>query len=170
MKRLALVLLLSLVPAGAFAQQQQPREVTTENKIEMAVGQTKRLRFSDPFGQIVFSQKDIAEALPPQGDQEFAFFAKAPGITRLIVTTADGKTLYDAEIFVSPDRGTLVKIYGTGKNDDLNAGYIGIYCDPFGCSRPDKDLPAPTSVTVNRHTSRGSGAGPVARPPGGAGF
>lgn len=165
----AFVLVAALLLAGnAWAQ--QPREVATENQIQMAVGQTKRLQFGSPFGQIVFSQKDIAEALPPQGDQEFAFVAKSPGITRLIVTSADGKTLYDAEIFVSPDRGRLVRIYNTGKNDDLNAGYVAVYCDQFGCSRPDKDLPAPTSVTINRHTYRGSGAGPVARPPGGSGF
>lgn len=168
MKRFALVILFAMTSV-AYAQQ-QPREIVTDNKIDMSVGQTKRLSFKDPFGQIVFSQKEIAEALPPQGDQEFAFVAKAPGITRLIVTTADGKTLYDAEIYVNPDRGHLVRIYNTGKNEDLNAGYSAVYCDQFGCSRPDKDLPQPTSVIVNRQTLRGSGARPVSPPPGGAGF
>lgn len=162
----AFVLVMALLMAGGAWAQQQPRNVGPAEKVEMSVGQTNLLRFNDAFGSIVFSQKDVAELIPPRGDREFAYIAKQPGITRLMVATADGKSLYDAEIFVSPDRGTLVKIYGTGKNDDLNAGFVAVYCDPFGCSRPDKDLPMPTSVTVNRHTSRGSGA----RPPGGSGF
>ncbi len=166
----AFVLVVALLLAGDAWAQQQPREVVTDNKIDMAVGHTRRLQFNEPFGQIVFSNKEIADPITAFGDHAFAFVAKAPGVTRLMVDTKDGKSLYDAEIFVSPDRGRLVRMYNTGKNEDLNAGYSAVYCDPFGCSRPDKDLPPPTSVTINRHTYRGSGAGPVARPPGGSGF
>lgn len=153
---------------SGFAQSPQPpRELTPSSTLDMHVGQTKVLQFSEPFGsgQIVFSQKDIVDPIPPQNDRQLAFIAKTPGITRLYVNGSDGRTLFDAEIIVSPDRGRLVRIYNTGKNDDLNAGYVGVYCDQFGCSRPDKDLPPPTSVNVNRHTHRGSGAGAATAPP-----
>jgi hypothetical protein len=54
---------------------------------------------------------------------------------------------------VTQEAGHRVKIYGTGKNDDVNAGFVSVYCTESGCGRPDKDLPTP-AVTVER-ISRG---------------
>lgn len=148
MKRLALVILLALT--GVAQAQQQVQNVIATNRIDMVVGQTNLLRFNDAIGSIVFSQKDVVEGLPPQGDRQFAFVANKPGVSRLFVSGPDGRSLYDAEIVVTPEPGHMVKIYGTNKNDDLNAGYTAMFCTNTGCERPDKDLPKPTAVTVER--------------------
>lgn len=145
----AFVLMAALLMAGnAWAQ--QPQNVVAADRIDMVVGQTNVLRFNESFGSIVFSTKEVVDALPPQGDRQFAFVATKAGVTRLFVSTPDGKSLYDAEIVVSPEPGHMVKIYGSGKNDDLNAGYVGVFCTSTGCERPDKDLPKPTAITVER--------------------
>lgn len=145
-----LVLMAALLLAGSALAQQQPQNVVTANRIDMVVGQTNLLRFNDSIGSIVFSQKEVVDALPPQGDQQFAFVATKPGVTRLFVSAPDGRSLYDTEIVVTPEPGHMVKIYGTNKNDDLNAGYVGVFCTSTGCERPDKDLPKPTAITVER--------------------
>jgi hypothetical protein len=71
----------------------------------------------------------------------------------MFVFGSEGKRLYGATVTVTPEPGHQVKIYASGKNDDVNAGFISIYCNEFGCGRPDKDLPTP-QVTVER-ISRG---------------
>lgn len=146
----AFVLVAALLLVGTAWAQQPPQNIVAADRIDMVVGQTNLLRFNDSIGSIVFSQKEVVDALPPQGDRQFAFVATRPGVTRLFVTTPDGKSLYDTEIVVTPEPGHMVKIYGTNKNDDLNAGYVAMFCTTTGCERPDKDLPKPTAITVER--------------------
>ncbi len=145
MKRLALVLLLLAGPALAGP----PQEIVAQNQILLAVGQSKTFLFDEPVGRIDFSTKDTAEAVP-QSDQQITVVGTKPGVTQLFISTPSGASMYSAEIVVQPEPGRLVKIYGAHKNDDLNAGYVGVFCTPTGCERPDKDLPKPTAITVER--------------------
>ncbi len=146
----AFVLVVALLMAGSAWAQQAPQNVVAADRIDMVVGQTNVLRFNDSIGSIVYSNKEVTESLPLQVDRQLAFVAVKPGVTRLMVYAPDGKSLYDTEIVVSPEPGHLVKIYGMNKNDDLNAGYVAMFCTSTGCERPDKDLPKPTAITVER--------------------
>ncbi len=68
----------------------------------------------------------------------------------MFVRDPTGKLIYNVDIVVSPEPGRVVKLYGGSKNDDLNAGYSAFYCTDTTCERPDKDLPRPTAITVER--------------------
>jgi hypothetical protein len=144
MKRLALMLL--LLSGSAYAQ---PVEIEPEGLIQLSLGQAKAFEFKDPVGQIYFAPKDIVEGTP-QSDRQFTISPLAPGSTRMFVRSPSGQLIYNVDIVVAPEPGRLVKIYGGSKNDDLNAGYSAVYCTETGCERPDKDLPRPTAVTVER--------------------
>jgi hypothetical protein len=144
MRRLAL--LLALLPGIAWAQ---PNEVESEGLIQLSLGEAKAFEFRDDVSQIFFAPKDIVEATP-QTDRMFTVSPLAPGTTRMFVRGRDSKLIYNVEIVVSPEPGHMVKMYGDKKNDDLNAGYTAVYCTETGCERPDRDLPKPTAVTVER--------------------
>jgi hypothetical protein len=143
MRRLALAFL--LLSGAAWAQ---PQEVPTEGQISLSVGQVKAFRFDQPIGRVDFMNKGTAEAVP-QSDRQITIGGLGTGITQMFVFSPEGRQIYSAEIIVAPEPGHIVKIYGTGKNDDLNAGFASVYCDELGCGRPDKDLPTP-AVTVER--------------------
>jgi Flp pilus assembly secretin CpaC len=149
MKRLAFVFL--LLSGSAWAQ--PPQEIETSDQISVGVGQAKVFRFDEPFGRIDFMPKDTADAVP-QSDRQLSIIGIKAGISQMFVFSPDGKQIYSAAVTVSPEPGRLVKIYGTGKNDDLNSGFIAVYCDASGCGRPDKDLPMPTAITVERSSRR----------------
>lgn len=126
-----------------------PQEIVAKNQILLSVGQSKTFRFDEPVGRIDFATKDTAEAVP-HNDQQITIVGTKPGVTQLFISTPSGASMYSAEIIVQPEPGHLVKIYGTGKNDDLNAGYMAVFCTSNGCSRPDQDLPRPTAITIER--------------------
>jgi hypothetical protein len=149
MKRLVLVAAL-LLSGGAFAQ---PQEVTPIGNISIGVGQTKVLLFDEPIGRIDVIAKNAVETAV-QSDRQMSIIGTNPGETPMFVYSPQGKQLYSATVTVNPEPGHLVKIYGTGKNDEFNAGYIMQFCNELGCGRPDKDLPKPTIYSVER-ISRG---------------
>lgn len=145
-----LVLLLAAYAAlSCNAWAAGPREIVNSNQISLVAGQAKAFVFDEPIGRVDLIHKDIVEAVP-QNDRQISIVGLKAGITQMFVSTPTGQRIYSAEIVVSPEQGRLVKIYGTGKNEDLNAGYVAVYCDEFGCGRPDKDLPQPTAITVER--------------------
>lgn len=144
MKQLALVVLLLSGPAYA-----QPDEIPSEGVISLSIGQAKAFEFADPFGTIYFAPKDVVEGVP-QTDRQFTISPLRPGTTRMFVQSPTGKLVYNVDIVVAPEPGHVVKFYGGSKNDDLNAGYTAVYCTETGCERPDKDLPKPTAITVER--------------------
>ena len=145
MKRFALMLLLLAGPALA----QAPQDIPSNGQILLSVGGTKALQFQEPIVNVDFAHKGIVEG-NPLTDQQLVLSAIAPGVTRMFVRASNGKMIYNVEIVVAPEPGHLVKLYGTSKNDDLNAGYTAVYCTETGCERPDKDLPRPTAITIDR--------------------
>ncbi len=144
MKRWAFALLLLTTPAWA-----QPQEIEPEGLIQLNLGQAKAFEFKEAIGQIYFAPKDIVEGTP-QTDRQFTVSPITSGSTRMFVRDPTGKLIYNVEIVVSPEPGHIVKFYGGSKNDDLNAGYSAMYCTETTCERPDKDLPRPTAITVER--------------------
>ncbi len=129
-----------------------PTEVTPATTISIGIGQTRVYRFDGPIARVNVLTKDTVEAIA-QTDRQISVTGIAAGETQMFVYGEDRNRLFDALIIVTPEPGHLVKIYGTGKNDDANAGHIAVYCNEWGCGRPDKDLPRP-NITVER-VSRG---------------
>jgi hypothetical protein len=156
MKRLALTAVCLLLAGHAWAQ---PQEIESEGLIKLSVGQAKAFEFSEPIGRIDFAPKDIVEGVP-QTDRQFTISPLTSGSTRMFVRDPTGKLVYNVDIVVAPEPGQIVKLYGINKNDDLNAGYTAVYCTEFGCERPDKDLPKPTAITVERLSRFKEGALP----------
>jgi hypothetical protein len=150
MKRLLVAAALVLLATPAFAQ--PPREVVPEGNISLGVGQVKVFMFSEPLSRVNVITKGTVEATP-QSDRQISIVGLAEGATQMFVYSPAGERLYGATVTVTAESGHLVKIYGTGKNDDINAGFVQMYCNEFTCGRPDKDLPVPT-VSVER-ISRG---------------
>jgi hypothetical protein len=149
MKRLAF--LITLMMAGS-ALAQQPEEVIPDGKIALSIGQSKIFRLDEPLNRIDVISKGIVEATA-QSDHQFSIVGTEAGATQLFVFSPEGKRLYSATVTVSPEPGHRVRIYGVGKNDDINAGFVSVYCNDVWCGRPDRDLPTP-NVTVER-VSRG---------------
>lgn len=142
----------ALLAGSAWAQPQAtPDQSAPQNTISMTVGQAQQLKFPEPFDQVRMSSETVVAALPVT-DHLLTLQGLAAGET-IMTVLAGGKTLYSAVIAVSSEPGHLVRIYGTGKNDDANAGHVAVFCDPFGCGRPDKDMPTPT-ISIERF-SRG---------------
>lgn len=137
---------LLLLASGAMAQ--PPEEVVPEGQISLAVGQPKVFRFDEAVSRVDVITKGVVEATA-QSDHQITLIGTDAGTTQMFVFSPQGKRLYSAAITVTAEPGHRVKIYGTGKNDDVNAGFVSVYCNEFGCGRPDKDLPVP-QVTVER--------------------
>jgi len=150
MMRNAVLALLSLT-VSAWAG--PPREIAATQQIILIAGQSKALVFDEQIRDIVLTQKGIAE-VTPLNDRQLSVVGLKAGITQMIVAAPDGRQIYSAEVLVSSEPGHLVKMYGVGKNDDLNAGYSAVYCDDRGCGRPDRDLPLPTAITIERTTRK----------------
>lgn len=146
MKGLLTTVCLLALTGSAWAQ---PDEIQSEGLIQLSIGQAKAFQFEESVGGIYFAPKDIVEGTP-QSDRQFTISPLTSGATRMFVRDVTGRLIYNADIVVAPEAGHLVKIYGGNKNDDLNAGYTATYCTETGCERPDKDLPKPTAITVER--------------------
>jgi Flp pilus assembly secretin CpaC len=145
MKRLALAV--SLLLAGpALAQ---PQEEAPGGLISLSVGQAKVFRFDEPFGRVDFMPKETADAIP-QSDRQLSIVGIKSGTTHMFVFSSDGRQIFSTDITVAQEPGHLVKIYGTSSRDRVaREGFVATYCDEFGCSRPDQDLPRP-AVSVER--------------------
>ncbi len=132
---------------GASAQ--SPQEIATQETISVGVGQAKVFRFGEPFARVEFMPKDTADAVP-QSDRQLSIIGIKPGISQMFVFSPNGQQIYSANVTVAPEPGRMVKIYGTATKDEINnRGFEIVYCDAFGCGRPDKDLPKP-AVSVER--------------------
>lgn len=142
--KLAAALLLLASPAFA----QPPTEVVPPGDYSLAVGQVKVLKFDENIAQVSVATKGTIEATA-QSDRQITIAGVAVGETQIYFFDANNKSIYAATVTVTSEKGHLVKIYGSGKNDDVNAGYTAMYCNEFSCGRPDKDLPVP-QVTVER--------------------
>lgn len=152
--RIFLALIVLAMTAPALAQPEKlAQEVIPDHEIFLTVGQVRVFRFDEQIGSVNLLTKGPAEATA-QSDRQISVLGSEAGETQLYVFGQDGKRIYSAIINVSAERGHLVRMYGTGKNDDVNAGYVAVYCHDTGCGRQDKDLPAP-SVSVQR-VSRGA--------------
>jgi len=127
-------------------------EVVPEGRISVAVNQVKSFRFDEPISRVDVTTKGTIEAAA-QSDRQISIQGVAVGETQMFVSTAEGKRLYGAIVTVTSESGHIVRIYGSGKNDDVNAGFSSVYCNEVACGRPDRDLPVP-NVTVER-ISRG---------------
>jgi hypothetical protein len=132
----------------AFAQ--PPTEVIPETQIYLGVGQTRVYRFDAVIGRVNILTAGTVTAAA-QTDHQISVSGEAPGETQIIVFSPEGARLLEAIVTVTVERGHQVKIYGTGKNDDANAGFNLVYCNELGCGRPDRDLPIPT-ISVERVT------------------
>ncbi|WP_141342772.1 pilus assembly protein N-terminal domain-containing protein [Bradyrhizobium sp. USDA 3458] len=150
MKRLVLIVAALTLSDGALAQ---PREVIPTDQISLARGQIKVLVFDEQIGRINVVGKGIVEA-EPQTDKQMSVEGIGSGSSQLFVFSKDGKQIYSAAVVVTAELGHLVKIYGNNKNDDLNAGHVLVWCNEFGCGRPDGDLSKPTSFGVERVRNR----------------
>lgn len=146
MKRLALMAGFLLLAGHAWGQ---PQEIEPEGLISLSVGQAKAFEFKEQVGAVYFAPKDVVESVP-QTDKQFTISPLTSGTTRMFVRDPTGKLIYNVDIVVAPEPGRIVKLYGGSKNDDLNAGYTAVYCTELTCERPDKDLPKPTAITVER--------------------
>lgn len=133
--------------SSAWAQ--SPQESPPPDLISLSVGQAKSFRFEQPFAKIEFMPKDTADAVP-QSDRQLSVVGIKTGTTHMFVFGSNGSPIYSAEVAVAPESGRMVKIYGATSKDDIsNRGFEVVYCDEFGCGRPDKDMPKP-SVSVER--------------------
>lgn len=146
MKQFAFAACLLALSGSAWAQ---PKEIQPDGIIQLSIGQARAFEFKEPFGEIYFAPKDVVESVP-QSDRQFTISPLTSGTARMFVRDPTGKLMYNADIVISPEPGHMVKLYGRNKNDDLNAGYIAVYCTETGCERPDKDLPKPSAFTVER--------------------
>ncbi len=147
MKRWLLVTALLFSAGNAVAQ--APQEVIPEGEIWLAVGQIKIFRFEETIGRVNVVTQGQVEATP-QSDRQISLVGVAAGSTQMFVFNPDGKRLYGATVNVTSEPGRIVKMYGTGKNNDLyNPGFTAMSCNEFGCARPDKDLPVP-QISIER--------------------
>jgi len=155
--RLLVAVAATILAGSAWAQSEVRPEITVPtDAISMSVGQAQELNFPTVFDRIELSTDAVVQA-KPLTDRVMTLHGLAAGET-LMTVFAGGRKLYSARVTVSAEPGHLVKIYGSGKTDDVNAGHIAVMCNEFGCGRPDKDMPRPT-VEVRRIT----GVGPINR-------
>ncbi|MBR0875461.1 pilus assembly protein N-terminal domain-containing protein [Bradyrhizobium tropiciagri] len=141
MKRIVLIAAALLMSGGVFAQ---PREVIPTDQISLARGQIKVLIFDEQIGRINVVGKGIIEA-EPQTDKQLSIEGIGSGSSQIFVFSNDGKQIYSAAVVVTAELGRLVKIYGNSKNDDPSAGHTLVWCNEFGCGRPDGDLSKATA-------------------------
>lgn len=151
MKRLVLMAAL-LFSGAALAQPGASVEVQPGDPLDLARGQTKVLRFTEPVSEVVVLTKGVVDTKAVT-DRQMAISGIGPGTARIIVFSRDGNQIYDSEVTVTPEPGRIVKIYGQNKDDDMGTGYTALFCNEFGCGRPDYDIPRP-QVTVQRIKNR----------------
>lgn len=148
----AATILLSCAFAGAVSAQ-DPVEVTPDGNFSLGLGEIKVFRFQQTVGSVNVIRKGVVEALA-ESDRQISVHATGLGITQVYIFDPNGQKLYSASFSVNPEAGRQVKIYGTTKRGDPNAGYVSVWCNARGCGRSDKDLPAP-EITIRRIISEG---------------
>jgi len=141
--RILTIVAATFLAGSAFAQPDTaPVLSVPEDNITMSVGQSHKLSFPTIFDRIELTSDAVVQA-KPLSDRVMTLHGVAAGETMMTVFIA-GRELYSALVTVSAEPGHLVKIYGSGKNDDVNAGHVAVFCNEFSCGRPDKDMPRPT--------------------------
>jgi len=151
--RIVAAVVAALMTSSAWAQSKTaPVLSVPEDAISMSVGQAQKLSFPTVFDRVELTTDTVVQA-KPLTDRVLTLHGLAAGET-LMTVFAGGQELYSATIIVSAEPGHLVRMYGNGKSDDVNAGHTAVFCNNVGCGRPDKDMPRP-SVEVRRITTGG---------------
>jgi hypothetical protein len=139
---------------------QTPQVVAPDEQIELAIGESRTLKFSDSIQSAHTTAKGVAEIVP-QTDRIVTVSGVAPGQTLMWVQDTTGRTTYTATITVSAGIGHLVRIYRSDKKD-----FIGFHCNETACGRADLDVrlanggrdpdePVSQSITITRPTGDG---------------
>jgi hypothetical protein len=150
MKRLALALLLLSSPALAQPET-RPGVATTEDVINLAVGQATKLNFPTVFDRIDLTTDTVVQARPLT-DKAMTLQGLAEG--EVIMTVfAGNREVYSATIVVGAERGHTVKLY-----DRTTRDYTGYYCTDLGCGRADKELNGARDVSSTTVVTPGGGA------------
>lgn len=147
MKQFALICCLLATPALAQPDT-APRVVTTEDTINLAVGQATKLNFPRPFDQINMTSDTVVQAKPVT-DRVMTLQGLAEGETILTVMMG-GTALWSGIVIVGAERGHTVRIYD-GKSKD----YLGFYCTDTTCGRADKELNGAREVSSVTTTAGG---------------
>jgi hypothetical protein len=160
MKRLALVFL--LLAGNAWAQ--PPEILEPEDRIELGVGESRTLKFEQPFKSWDSAIPDIVKLLP-QSDRQLTVTGTALGTTLMFIHDEQGSVIYTATVSVLPSAGHLVKIYGNRRGRSSSKDFVSYFCTETGCGRADTDKPEdPTVLSITQtRPSEGGGSDAVTR-------
>ena len=145
------ILGLSIALMTAAHAQNRPEILGTQDTYNLAIGEATRLSFPNTFDRIELTTDTIVQ-VKPLTDRVISLQGLTEGQT-IMTVFAGGKELYSASVIVqSEPGGHLIKLYGSGKNDEQNAGHVAVFCNQKSCGRPDRDLPR-GNVEVRRVSS-----------------
>lgn len=147
MKRLALLAAL-LVAAPALAQ--PPKEIISDDKVELRIGQTRTFEFNKPYNSFAIASDAVAK-VNVLTDRTFTVLGVGPGETLVTINFTD-QDVHRMNVVVG---GRTVRIYGTGKDEK---DYISFFCTNTDCGRGDSDAPQPSSLTVEKRTRNRDGS------------
>jgi len=149
MKLLAAATVLSVVfSAAAYAEApMRPQLVVSKDTISIAVGRSQTFRFENPFDGISIATQGAVDA-SVSTDHEMTLQGIAEGET-IVKVFNGGKELYSAKIIVTPEPGSIVRMYGTRKDVP---DYVGFYCTDRFCGRADKELDGRREVSSQTTT------------------
>lgn len=153
--KLFFALIVLMVSGAAWAQ--PPEVLPVEDYIEMGVGDSRTLRFKEPF-KTPGTASDIVQIIP-HTDHVLTITGLAAGQTFFYVRDDQERIFYTATISILQGAGHLVKIYGHRGRD-----FRGYYCNDAGCGRSDldkklanggRDPDEPNAISVTQPTGGG---------------
>lgn len=146
MKRFVLLAAL-LLAAPALAQ--PPREIMSDDRVELHIGQTRTFEFDKPYTGFSIAS-DAVVKINVQTDRTFTLLGSGPGESLVTINFKDDD-VHRMNVVVG---GRTVRIYGTGKDEK---DYVGYFCTSTDCGRADGDAPQPSGVTVEKRSRNSKG-------------
>jgi hypothetical protein len=146
MKRFVLLAAL-LLAAPALAQ--PPREIMSDDRVELRIGQTRTFEFDKPYTGFSIAS-DAVVKINVQTDRTFTLLGSGPGESLVTINFKDDD-VHRMNVVVG---GRTVRIYGTGKDEK---DYVGYFCTSTDCGRADGDAPQPSGVTVEKRSRNSKG-------------
>lgn len=138
--------LLLLLSGLAYAE--QPQDITPTETINLAVGQTRVLRFQEPIKQAGAASDGVVQ-VTAQTDRRLSLTGIGAGATVLSVYDDQGNEIYNATVVVGQEVGRIIRMYGTSKD------YVGFYCTETACGRADKELNGARDVSSTSYVTPG---------------
>ncbi|MCP1850180.1 MULTISPECIES: pilus assembly protein N-terminal domain-containing protein [unclassified Bradyrhizobium] len=152
MKRFALLSVFMLLCEAALAQ--PPVEVTSDDTIELAPGQTKVVSFDHSISEIKVAAGETIAKIRPMTDRTFVIEGAGSGETLAIAYGAGGREIHRFNISVA---GHLVKVYGQ-KPPITGVGKPGQEHDSYLCTGT---LVAGASIRISPQEARLPSSSPI---------